>query len=161
MLESFTEPARRVLARALEETLRSNRRKIAPEHLLVGLLRESDGATTTALASQNVTLAGVREGNEEIFGHLVRDTHTPLTRPWTKSSRKVRYTPSAREALDIAISESQRLGHDYVGTEHILLSLLSNPEGNAASVLTRTGVELDVLRGELLRMLGADGRGTG
>jgi hypothetical protein len=138
----FTERARRVLTLAQDEAMRFNHNYISTEHLLLGLIREQDGVAARVLENMNVDLAKVRTAVEFIIG---RDDRPVVG--------EVGLTPRAKGAIELAIDEARRLGHNYIGTEHLLLGLVREGEGIAAGVLESLGVNLDRARAEVLRTL--------
>jgi ATP-dependent Clp protease ATP-binding subunit ClpA len=142
MFERFTERARKavVLAQEDAELLRHN--YIGTEHLLLGLLREDEGVAARALAALGVTVEETRERVESIVGY---GTEGP--------GPQVPFTPRSKKVLELALRESMQLGHNYIGTEHILLGLVRENEGVAARVLSDIGVSPVDVRRELLRML--------
>ena len=142
MFERFTERARKVVVLAQEEARHFNHNYIGTEHLLLGLLREDEGVAARALASLNVTLDEVREQVESIVGYGEEGT-----------GAQAPFTPRSKKVLELALREALQLGHNYIGTEHILLGLVRESEGVAARVLSDLGVRPDDVRGELLRML--------
>ena len=123
MFNRFTERARRVLVLAQQEALKLGSHYIGTEHLLLGLVNDADSVSSKALASLNVNLTAIRS---QVVERIGRDT---------EDKAELNYTPRAKKALELAVDEAQRLGHNYVGTEHILLGLLREGEGIAAQVL--------------------------
>jgi ATP-dependent Clp protease ATP-binding subunit ClpA len=148
MFARFTERARRAVELTQEEARQLNHNYIGTEHVLLGLLREGEGIAARALRSFGVTHEAVRAQVEEIIG-----------RGDTAPSGHIPFTPRAKKVLELSLREALRLGHNYIGTEHVLLGLLREGEGLAAQVLVKLGVDLPRLRGEVLRML-ADGGTT-
>lgn len=142
--DRFTERARRVLGLAQEEAQRFNHNYIGTEHILIGLVREGEGIGARVLADMGVDLNRVRDTVEFIIGRGDRvamgDSPPSLT-------------PRAKKVLEYAVDEARRLGHHYVGTEHLLLGLVREREGIAAGVLERLGVNLDKVRSETVRLL--------
>jgi ATP-dependent Clp protease ATP-binding subunit ClpC len=149
MFERFTERARKVVVLAQEEARHFNHNYIGTEHLLLGLLREDEGVAARALASLNVTLDEVREQVESIVGYGEEGT-----------GGQAPFTPRSKKVLELALREALQLGHNYIGTEHILLGLVRESEGVAARVLNNLDVDPDKVRREVVRMLGG-GRGRG
>ena len=148
MFERFTERARKVVVHAQEEAQRFGHNYVGTEHLLLGLLYEDEGVAARALASLNVTLRGAREQLESIVGYGEEGTDA-----------QVPFTPRSKKVLELALREALQLGHNYIGTEHILLGLVSENEGVASQMLSGMGVEADEVRRELVRMLpGEPGR---
>src|SRR3954454_5655961 len=154
MFERFTERARKVVVLAQEEARHFNHNYIGTEHLLLGLLREDEGVAARALSSLNVTLDEVREQVESIVGYGEEGT-----------GGQAPFTPRSKKVLELALREALQLGHNYIGTEHILLGLVRESEGVAARVLSNLGVDPDKVRREVVRMLGGGrsqrGRGSG
>ncbi len=142
--DRFTERARRVLGLAQEEAQRFNHNYIGTEHILIGLVREGEGIGARVLADMGVDLARVRDTVEFIIGRGDRGT---------LADASPTLTPRAKKVLEYAVDEARRLGHHYVGTEHLLLGLVREREGIAAGVLERLGVNLDKLRSETIRLL--------
>ncbi|CAN5672147.1 ATP-dependent Clp protease ATP-binding subunit [soil metagenome] len=149
MFERFTERARKVVVLAQEEARHFNHNYIGTEHLLLGLLREDEGVAARALASLNVTLDEVREQVESIVGYGEEGT-----------GGQAPFTPRSKKVLELALREALQLGHNYIGTEHILLGLVRESEGVAARVLNNLDVDPDKVRREVVRMLGG-GRSRG
>src|SRR5215210_7518221 len=143
MFERFTERARKVVVLAQEEARTFNHNYIGTEHLLLGLLREDEGVAARALSSLNVTLDEVREQVESIVGYGEEGT-----------GGQAPFTPRSKKVLELALREALQLGHNYIGTEHILLGLVRESEGVAARVLSNLGVDPDKVRREVVRMLG-------
>jgi len=143
MFERFTERARKVVVLAQEEARNFNHNYIGTEHLLLGLLREDEGVAARALGSLNVTLDEVREQVESIVGYGEEGT-----------GGQAPFTPRSKKVLELALREALQLGHNYIGTEHILLGLVRESEGVAARVLSNLDVDPDKVRREVVRMLG-------
>jgi len=143
MFERFTERARKVVVLAQEEARHFNHNYIGTEHLLLGLLREDEGVAARALGSLNCTLDEVREQVESIVGYGEEGT-----------GGQAPFTPRSKKVLELALREALQLGHNYIGTEHILLGLVRESEGVAARVLSNLGVDPDKVRREVVRMLG-------
>jgi ATP-dependent Clp protease ATP-binding subunit ClpA len=152
VFERFTDRARRVIPLAQEEAQRLNHNYIGTEHLLLGLLREGDGVAAKALASLGISLEAVRAQVEELIGQgqSAPTGHIP-------------FTPRAKKVLELSLREALQLGHNYVGTEHILLGLIREGEGVAAQVLARFGADHARLREQVLRLLtgGSEGAAAG
>jgi dihydroneopterin aldolase len=144
MHDSFTHSGRKAVVLAGEEARRLGHNYIGTEHLLLGLLWEQKGVVTRALEALGVAPDKVREQVICVVGSRVADTED-YRRP---------LTPRARKVLEVALEEALRLGHDYVGAEHILLGLVGEPEGIAAQVLYKLGANPDGVRREVVRMLG-------
>jgi ATP-dependent Clp protease ATP-binding subunit ClpC len=143
MFERFTERARKVVVLAQEEARTFNHNYIGTEHLLLGLLREDEGVAARALSSLNVHLDEVREQVESIVGYGEEGT-----------GGQAPFTPRSKKVLELALREALQLGHNYIGTEHILLGLVRESEGVAARVLSNLDVDPDKVRREVVRMLG-------
>jgi dihydroneopterin aldolase len=143
MFERFTERARKVVVLAQEEARHFNHSYIGTEHLLLGLLRLDEGVAAQALASLGVTIDEVREQVASIVGYGEEDP-----------GPQVPFTPRSKKAFELALRESMHLGHNYIGTEHVLLGLVRENEGVAARVLSNLGVEADEVRREVIRRLG-------
>jgi ATP-dependent Clp protease ATP-binding subunit ClpC len=143
MFERFTERARKVVVLAQEEARHFNHNYIGTEHLLLGLLREDEGVAAQALSSLNVTLDEVREQVESIVGYGEEGT-----------GAQAPFTPRSKKVLELALREALQLGHNYIGTEHILLGLVRESEGVAARVLSNLDVDPDKVRREVVRRLG-------
>src|SRR4028118_670092 len=143
MFERFTERARKGVGPAQDEARHFNHNYIGTEHLLLGLLREDEGVAAQALSSLNVTLDEVREQVESIVGYGEEGT-----------GAQAPFTPRSKKVLELALREALQLGHNYIGTEHILLGLVRESEGVAARVLSNLGVDPDKVRREVVRMLG-------
>src|SRR5215212_4292214 len=133
--DKFTERARKVLQLAQEEAQRFNHNYIGTEHLLLGLVREGEGVAAKVLANLGVDLNKVRSAVEFIIGRGDRTV-----------TGEVGLTPRAKRVIELAIDEARRLGHNYIGTEHLLLGLVREGEGIAAGVLESLGVSLDKVR---------------
>jgi ATP-dependent Clp protease ATP-binding subunit ClpC len=142
MFERFTDRARRVVVLAQEEARVLNHNYIGTEHILLGLLREGEGVAAKALESLGLHLEAVRQQVEQIIGkgQQVPAGHIP-------------FTPRAKKVLELSLREALQLGHDYIGTEHILLGLLSEGEGVAAQVLVRLGADLKRVRQQVIQVL--------
>ena len=140
--DKFTDRARKVLTLAQDEAQRFNHNYIGTEHLLLGLVREGEGVAARVLENMNVELAKVRTAVEFIIGRGDR----PVV-------GEIGLTPRAKRVIELAIDEARRLGHNYIGTEHLLLGLVREGEGIAAGVLESLGVNLDKVRHEVIRVL--------
>src|SRR3712207_6183578 len=143
MFERFTERARKVVVLAQDEARHFNHNYIGTEHLLLGLLREDEGVAAQALSSLNVVLDEVREQIESIVGYGEEGT-----------GAQAPFTPRSKKVLELALREALQLGHNYIGTEHILLGLVRESEGVAARVLSNLDVDPDKVRREVVRRLG-------
>ena len=145
MFERFTERARKVVVLAQEEAWVLRHNYIGTEHLLLGLLREEEGVAARVLMALGVTLEEARERVESIVGY---GTEGP--------GMQVPFTPRSKKVLVLALREATRLGHNYIGTEHILLGVVRENEGVGARVLSDLGASPDDVRREVLRTLGGD-----
>ena len=146
--ERFSERARRVLSLAQEEAQRFNHGYIGTEHILLGLVRESEGVAARVLSNLGVELSKVRSAVEFIIGKGDRPV----------SSDNIGLTPRAKKIIELAVDEARRLNHNYIGTEHLLIGLMREGEGVAAGVLESLGVTLDKVRAETSRL---QSQGTG
>ena len=140
--EKFSERARRVLSLAQEEAQRFNHNYIGTEHILLGLVRETEGVAARVLSSLTVDLSKVRSAVEFIIG---RGEKPP--------QGEIGLTPRAKKVVELAVDEARRMNHTYIGTEHLLIGLLREGEGVAAGVLESLGVTLDKVRTETHRIL--------
>ncbi len=145
MFGRFTERAQQVLVLAQEEAKRLNHNFIGTEHLLLGLVREGSGIAARALQNMAVDLNRVRQEVERI---------TPKGDKIIQQG--ISYTPRAKRVVELAIEESQNLGHNYVGTEHLMLGLVREGEGIAAQVLSNLGIDLKRARKEVIQLLGGE-----
>ena len=145
MFERFTERARKVVVLAQEEAGVLRHNYIGTEHLLLGLLREEEGIAARVLAALGVTFEEARERVESIVSY---GTEGP--------SIKAPFTPRSKKVLEIALREAMALGHNYIGTEHILLGVAGEREGVGARVLCDLGVSSDDVRREIVRRLGGE-----
>jgi ATP-dependent Clp protease ATP-binding subunit ClpC len=142
MFERFTDRARRVVVLAQEEARLLNHNYIGTEHLLLGLIHEGEGLAAKALESLGVTLEGVRSQVEDMIGV---GTATP--------QGHIPFTPRAKKVLELSLREALQLGHNYIGTEHILLGLLREGEGVAAQVLMKIGLDMQKIRQTVLQAM--------
>src|SRR5579859_4991048 len=140
--DKFTDRARKVLTLAQDEAQRFNHNYIGTEHLLLGLVREGEGVAARVLENMNVELSKVRTAVEFIIGR----GDQPVV-------GEVGLTPRAKRVIELAIDEARRLGHNYIGTEHLLLGLVREGEGIAAGVLESLGVNLDKVRHQVIHVL--------
>ncbi len=145
MFGRFTERAQQVLVLAQEEAKRLNHNFIGTEHILLGLVREGSGIAARALQNLDIELVRVRSEVEKIIGKGDK-----------AQVQGISYTPRAKKVIELAIEEGQNLGHNYVGTEHLLLGLLREGEGIAAQVLTNLGIDLKKARKEVIQLLGGE-----
>jgi ATP-dependent Clp protease ATP-binding subunit ClpC len=135
--ERFSDRARRVLALAQEETHSRNHHYIGTEHILLGLVRESEGVAARVLSGLGVGLGEVRSGVEFI-----------ISRGEQPAEGEVGLTPRAKRVVELAVDEARRMNHTHIGTEHLLIGLLREGEGVAAGVLESLGVKLEEVRSE-------------
>jgi Clp amino terminal domain, pathogenicity island component len=142
MFERFTDRARRAVVLSQQEARRLDHNYIGTEHLLLGLVREGEGVAARALEALGVSLDGVRGQVEEVIG---RGPEPP--------GGHVPFTPRAKKVLELSLREAKGLGHDYIGTEHILLGLVREGEGVAAQVLVRLGADLPRVRQQVVELL--------
>lgn len=142
MFQRFSDRARRVVVLAQEEARMLNHNYIGTEHLLLGLIQEGEGVAAKALESMGISLEAVRNQVEEIIG-----------RGSTAPTGHIPFTPRAKKVLELSLREALQLGHNYIGTEHILLGLIREGEGVAAQVLTKLGADLDRVRNQVVQLL--------
>jgi ATP-dependent Clp protease ATP-binding subunit ClpA len=142
MFERFTDRARRVVVLAQEEARMLNHNYIGTEHILLGLIHEGEGIAAKALESLGIGLEAVRQQVEGIIGRGQR-----------AQSGHIPFTPRAKKVLELSLREAHLLGHDYIGTEHILLGLIREGEGVAAQVLVRLGAGLNRVRQQVIQLL--------
>jgi ATP-dependent Clp protease ATP-binding subunit ClpC len=143
MFERFTDRARLVVIRAQEEARALDHEFIGTEHVLLGLIHDGSGVAAEALEALGIDLAALRRKVEEVAG-----------RGGQPSPAMIPFTPRAKTVLELSLSESRALGHQHVGTEHILLGLIRQGDGVAARVLSELGVDLDAARAQVTRLLG-------
>ncbi|CAB4908784.1 unannotated protein [freshwater metagenome] len=142
MFERFTDRARRVVVLAQEEARMLNHNYIGTEHILLGLIHEGEGVAAKALESLGISLEAVRQQVEEIIG---QGQQAP--------SGHIPFTPRAKKVLELSLREALQLGHNYIGTEHILLGLIREGEGVAAQVLVKLGADLNRVRQQVIQLL--------
>ena len=142
MFERFTDRARRVVVLAQEEARMLNHNYIGTEHILLGLIHEGEGVAAKALEALGISLEGVRAQVEEIIG---QGQQAP--------SGHIPFTPRAKKVLELSLREALQLGHNYIGTEHILLGLIREGEGVAAQVLVKLGADLNRVRQQVIQLL--------
>jgi ATP-dependent Clp protease ATP-binding subunit ClpC len=142
MFERFTDRARRVVVLAQEEARMLNHNYIGTEHILLGLIHEGEGVAAKALESLGISLEAVRSQVEEIIG---QGQQAP--------SGHIPFTPRAKKVLELSLREALQLGHNYIGTEHILLGLIREGEGVAAQVLMKLGADLSRVRQQVIQLL--------
>ena len=148
--EKFSERARRVLSLAQEEAQRFNHNYIGTEHILLGLVRETEGVAARVLSGLGVDLSKVRSAVEFIIG-----------RGEKPAQGEIGLTPRAKKVVELAVDEARRMNHTYIGTEHLLIGLLREGEGVAAGVLESLGVTLEKVRTETHRILSNSSSGSG
>ncbi|EST10639.1 ATP-dependent protease ATP-binding subunit ClpC [Sporolactobacillus laevolacticus] len=143
MFGRFTERAQKVLALSQEEAMRLGHNNIGTEHILLGLVREGDGIAAKALLALNLDPEKIQKEVEALIGRGSEEVQTP------------HYTPRAKRVIELSMDEARKIGHSYVGTEHILLGLIREGEGVAARVLNNLGVSLNKARQQVLQLLGS------
>jgi len=145
MFDRFTERARKVIILAKEEARRFNHDYIGTEHILLGLIKEGESVATAVLQNMGLSLDTVRLEVEKLvqFG------------PSTIVSGDIPFTPKAKKVIELAMDEARRLGHNYIGTEHLLLGLIKEGEGVASHVLQNIGLDINKVRSEVIKLLGA------
>ncbi|KAA3612812.1 MAG: ATP-dependent Clp protease ATP-binding subunit [Planctomycetota bacterium] len=144
MFDRFTERARKVMGFARREAQRFHHEYIGTEHILLGLIQEGQGVAANVLKGMNIDLDKIRREVEKIV----------KTGPAIEPSVQIPFTPRAKKVVELALEEAQSLGHNYIGTEHLLLALLREQEGIAAHVLVALGVKLEEVREEVIEFLG-------
>jgi ATP-dependent Clp protease ATP-binding subunit ClpA len=142
MFERFTDRARKVVVLAQEEARILKHNYIGTEHILLGLIHEGEGVAAKALESLGISLEAVRQQVEQIIG---QGQQAP--------SGHIPFTVHAKKVLELSLREAMQLGHDYIGTEHILLGLIREGEGVAAQVLVRLGADLNRVRQQVIQLL--------
>ncbi len=150
MFNRFTQRAQKVLQLAQEEAIRMKHESIGTEHILLGLIREGGGIAAKALEAIDVGFETIEQGVEKLVGSGTKDVG-PI----------VHYTPRAKKVIELSVDESRKLGHSYIGTEHILLALIREGEGVAARVLNNAGVSLNKARQQVLQLLGSNDNSAG
>ncbi|MFC4389192.1 ATP-dependent protease ATP-binding subunit ClpC [Gracilibacillus marinus] len=143
MFGRFTERAQKVLALSQEEAVRLGHNNIGTEHILLGLVSEGEGIAAKALHAIGLGAEKIREEVEQLIGK------------GNQVSQTIHYTPRAKKVIELSMDEARKLGHSYVGTEHILLGLIREGEGVAARVLNNLGVSLNKARQQVLQLLGS------
>src|SRR5690625_4183270 len=144
MFGRFTERAQKVLVLSQEEAVRLNHNNIGTEHILLGLIREGDGIAAKALQALELEIPKIQEEVEKLIG------------VGKEPMKTIHYTPRAKKVVELSQDEARKLGHSYVGTEHILLGLIREGEGVAARVLNNLGVSLNKARQQVLQLLGTN-----
>jgi ATP-dependent Clp protease ATP-binding subunit ClpA len=142
MFEKFSDRARRVVVLSQEEARLLNHDYIGTEHILLGLIHEGDGVAAKALESLGIGLEAVRHQVEEIIGQ-----------GGSPPGEQIPFTPRAKKVLELSLREAIQLGHNYIGTEHILLGLLREGEGVACQVLVKLGADLPKTRARVLQLM--------
>ncbi|MDE0699202.1 MAG: ATP-dependent Clp protease ATP-binding subunit [Acidimicrobiaceae bacterium] len=150
MFERFTDRARRVVVLAQEEARLLNHNYIGTEHILLGLIHEGEGVAAKALESLGISLEAVRNQVQEIIGQ-----------GGSSPSGHIPFTPRAKKVLELSLREALQLGHNYIGTEHILLGLIREGEGVAAQVLVKLGADLSRVRQQVIKLLSGYGGPAG
>jgi deazaflavin-dependent oxidoreductase (nitroreductase family) len=145
MFERFTDRARLVVVGAQREARELNQHYIGPEHVLLGLLAEGGGLGVRSLEALGISPQTVRQRVEEAVGRANPAERVP--------SGHIPFTPQAKKVLELSLREARNLGHNYIGTEHILLGLIATGEGTAAAVLHGVGADLDGVRAQVTRMV--------
>jgi ATP-dependent Clp protease ATP-binding subunit ClpC len=142
MFERFTDRARRVIVLAQEDARMLGHSYIGTEHILLGLIHEDEGIAAKSLKSLDISLEGVCSQVEEIIsrGRIASTGHIP-------------FTPRAKKVMELSLREALQLGHNYIGTEHILLGLIREGEGTGALVLVKLGAELTRVRQQVIQIL--------
>ena len=150
MFERFTDRARRIVVLAQEEARILNHNYIGTEHILLGIIHEGEGVAAKAMESLDISLERVRSEVEEIIGEggSVPSGHIP-------------FTPRAKQVLELSLREALQLGHNYIGTEHILLGLIREGEGVGAQVLYKLGADLSRVRERVIQLLSGYAPGPG
>lgn len=151
MFNRFTERARKVIILAKEEARRFNHDYIGTEHILLGLIREGEGVAATVLQKLGLSLENIRLEIEKLV----------QPGPTTQIIGDIPFTPRAKKALELAAEEARSLGHNYIGTEHLLLGLIREGEGIASQVLLNLGLDLNTVRNEVMELLGSGLPGLG
>ncbi|MBF0494821.1 MAG: AAA family ATPase, partial [Candidatus Omnitrophica bacterium] len=141
----FTERARKVILLAKDEAKKFNHDYIGTEHILLGLIKEGEGVAAAVLNSLGLDFDNIREETEKLVQYGAGPT-TPGDIP---------FTPKAKKVIELAMDEARNLGHNYIGTEHLLLGLIREGEGIAAQVLLNLGLDLKLVRDEVLNLLGS------
>src|SRR3972149_11340229 len=151
MFNRFTERARKVIVLAKEEARRFNHDYIGTEHLLLGLIREGEGVAAAVLQKLGLDLETIRIEVEKLV----------QPGPQTQVLGDIQFTPRSKKALELSAEEARALGHNYIGTEHLLLGLVKEGEGMAYRVLLNLGLDLGKLRNEVMELLGSGIPGFG
>jgi ATP-dependent Clp protease ATP-binding subunit ClpC len=146
MFDRFTDRAKKVMNLARQEAQRFNHEYLGTEHILLGLVQEGSGVAANVLRNMSIDLSKIRSEVEKLV----------KTGPSMVTMGQLPFTPRAKKVLELSMEEAGNLGHNYIGTEHLLLGLIKENEGIAAKVLTNLGVKLEDVREEVLEFLGAD-----
>jgi len=146
MFDRFTDRAKKVMNLARQEAQRFNHEYLGTEHILLGLVQEGSGVAANVLRNMSIDLSKIRTEVEKLV----------KTGPSMVTMGQLPFTPRAKKVLELSMEEAGNLGHNYIGTEHLLLGLIKENEGIAAKVLTNLGVKLEDVREEVLEFLGAD-----
>ncbi|MEX1026198.1 MAG: Clp protease N-terminal domain-containing protein, partial [Planctomycetota bacterium] len=146
MFDRFTDRAKKVMNLARQEAQRFNHEYLGTEHVLLGLVQEGSGVAANVLRNMQIDLAKIRTEVEKLV----------KTGPSMVTMGQLPFTPRAKKVLELSMEEAGNLGHNYIGTEHLLLGLIKENEGIAAKVLTNLGVKLEDVREEVLEFLGAE-----
>ncbi len=146
MFDRFTDRAKKVMNLARQEAQRFNHEYLGTEHILLGLVQEGSGVAANVLKQMGIDLSKIRDEVEKIV----------KTGPSMVTMGQLPFTPRAKKVLELSLEEASNLGHNYIGTEHLLLGLIKENEGIAAQVLMNLGVKLEDVREEVLDFLGAD-----
>lgn len=145
MFNRFTERARKVIILAKEEARRFNHDYIGTEHILLGLIREGEGVAAAVLQKMGLSLENIRLEIEKLV----------QPGPTTQIIGDIPFTPRAKKVLELSAEEARSLGHNYIGTEHLLLGLIREGEGVASQVLLNLGLDLNTVRNEIMELLGS------
>ena len=147
MFDRFTDRAKKVMNLARQEAQRFNHEYLGTEHVLLGLVQEGSGVAANVLKNMGIELDKIRMEVEKIV----------KTGPSMVTMGQLPFTPRAKKVLELSMEEASNLGHNYIGTEHLLLGLIKENQGIAAQVLLNLSVKLEDVREEVLDFLGADG----
>ena len=151
MFERFTNHAKKLMSCARQEAQKFNHEYIGTEHILLGLVQEGSGIAANVLKKMDIDLEEIRHEVEKI----VKTGPSMITRG------QIPFTPRAKTVLELSMEEASALGHNHLGTEHVLLGLIKEKYGIAAQVLTKLNVEVDVVRAEVLEFLALRGESSG
>src|SRR5262247_1503157 len=151
MFDRFTDRARKVMNLAKSEAQRLNHEYIGTEHILLGLVQEGSGVAANVLRNMGIDLKRIRAEIEK----LVKGSSTMVP------MGQLPFTPRAKKVLELSLEEASQLGHNYIGTEHLLLGLIREQEGIAAQVLMNLNIKLEDVRQEVLEFLGAEEQSEG